>query len=95
MEAEGWFRDPYGQHDDRWFSAGHPTSLVRDGAVESRDEPPLFPINKPLLEAAPKRDASQSLRNDETDGEPEPYGADTSVGAVMEYLRLHPGAYPF
>jgi hypothetical protein len=28
--AEGWYRDPYGIHQDRWFSAGTPTSLVRD-----------------------------------------------------------------
>lgn len=32
--------DPYGSHDDRWFSDGEPTSLVRDQGIESCDEPP-------------------------------------------------------
>ena len=40
MHAEGWYRDPYGLHDDRWFSDGRPTNLVRDQFIESHDEPP-------------------------------------------------------
>jgi hypothetical protein len=40
MKAEGWYRDPYGLHDDRWFSDGRPSRLVRDGGVESYDDPP-------------------------------------------------------
>jgi hypothetical protein len=24
MHAEGWYRDPYGLHADRWFSNGRP-----------------------------------------------------------------------
>jgi hypothetical protein len=28
VEAEGWYRDPYELHTDRWFSAGRPTALV-------------------------------------------------------------------
>jgi hypothetical protein len=39
-EAQGWYQDPSGLHDARYFSAGHPTRLVRDGNVESYDEPP-------------------------------------------------------
>ena len=37
---EGWFTDPYAVHEARWFSDGRPTKLVRDGEVESYDEPP-------------------------------------------------------
>ncbi|MBO0824859.1 MAG: hypothetical protein J2P27_13520 [Actinobacteria bacterium] len=37
---QGWQADPFGQHEKRYFSDGQPTSLVRDGAAESRDEPP-------------------------------------------------------
>ncbi|MDR2988502.1 MAG: alkaline phosphatase family protein [Nocardiopsaceae bacterium] len=37
---QGWFEDPFRLHDARWFSAGQPTKLVRDGDVESYDEPP-------------------------------------------------------
>jgi hypothetical protein len=40
VEAEGWYQDPFGLHEARWFSVGTPTSLVRDGEVESQDEPP-------------------------------------------------------
>jgi hypothetical protein len=39
-EAQGWFDDPFRLHDARYFSAGRPTKLVRDGTAESYDEPP-------------------------------------------------------
>ena len=39
-EVEGWFTDPFGRHEARWLSFGTPTKLVRDGGVESYDEPP-------------------------------------------------------
>lgn len=48
MLAEGWYRDPFGKHDDRWFSAGRPTKLVRDGGVESHDPPPEPEWSGPL-----------------------------------------------
>jgi hypothetical protein len=35
--AVGWFPDPFGRHEIRWFSQGRPTSMVRDGNVESHD----------------------------------------------------------
>jgi hypothetical protein len=37
VKAQGWYRDPYGIHDDRYFSDGQPTKLVRDGSAESYD----------------------------------------------------------
>jgi hypothetical protein len=40
MRSQGWYRDPYGNHDDRWFSGGRPTNLVRDHGSESYDAPP-------------------------------------------------------
>jgi hypothetical protein len=48
--AEGWYRDPYGIHQDRWFSAGTPTSLVRDQGTEGRDDPPGYPPAGPPAE---------------------------------------------
>lgn len=42
-QAEGWFRDPYQIHEDRWMSAGLPTKLVRDDGHESYDPPPDWP----------------------------------------------------
>jgi hypothetical protein len=52
MEAEGWYQDPFGLHQHRWFSAGRPTALVRDGAVESHDPPPAGSFDGPLVEAS-------------------------------------------
>jgi len=40
MRVQGWYPDPYEKHDDRWFSDGKPTRLVRDQGTESFDEPP-------------------------------------------------------
>jgi hypothetical protein len=37
---QGWHADPFGLHELRYFSAGNPTKLVRDGNVEAYDEPP-------------------------------------------------------
>ena len=36
----GWTIDPYGLHEQRYFSGGRPTKLVRDNGLESYDEPP-------------------------------------------------------
>jgi len=40
LQAEGWYRDPYALHDDRYFSQGLPTKLVRDSGHEAYDPPP-------------------------------------------------------
>ena len=50
MTAEGWYVDPYGVHDARWFSDGTPTPLVRDGTVEAHDPPPDTPFPGELRE---------------------------------------------
>lgn len=39
-ELQGWYQDPFGLHEKRYISAGRPTKLVRDGQVDSYDEPP-------------------------------------------------------
>jgi hypothetical protein len=39
-DLQGWSADPFGRHEQRYFSAGQPTKLVRDGLAESYDEPP-------------------------------------------------------
>lgn len=59
MAAEGWYRDPYAVHTDRWFSNGHPTNLVRDDGVECQDDPPPGPVPGPLVEI-PEGSASGS-----------------------------------
>ena len=50
MQAEGWYQDPYLVHEDRWFSAGQPTRLVRDGETEGYDPPPDGPPKIELVE---------------------------------------------
>jgi hypothetical protein len=61
MRAQGWQRDPYGRHDERWVSGGEPTRLVRDQGTESYDEPPPGP--PPLI----------PFGRDEAPREPSPY----------------------
>ena len=58
MGPQGWYRDPYGSHDDRWFSDGKPSSLVRDQGAESYDDPPhgrpsAYPRERPAGEQLP------------------------------------------
>ena len=70
--AQGWYRDPYGLHEDRYFSQGLPTKLVRDGEREAYDLPPdqplpeadLVPAEQPGGEAP---DGSDLLRADQAD----------------------------
>jgi len=53
MDKEGWFQDPYRLHQDRWFSQGEPTKLVRDAGVETYDPPPQAPYSGPLARPEP------------------------------------------
>lgn len=69
---EGWYLDPYGIHEQRWMSAGSPTSLVRDAGTEANDEPPDRPPSRPfvpaqVVESTLGRDL---LRADDIDNEP-------------------------
>jgi hypothetical protein len=67
VHAEGWYRDPWLVHEDRWFSAGQPTKLVRDGGVEDYDPPPDGPPKAELVEArhAEPTDGSDFRRADD------------------------------
>ena len=75
MDAQGWYRDPYLVHEDRYFSAGEPTKLVRDGGIESYDPPPAGPPKAALVEVPVARpsDGSELQRAD-----------DPSAGAVYD-----------
>jgi hypothetical protein len=70
MHAEGWYRDPYNIHADRWFSDGSPTELVRDAGVESHDSPPKEPFSGPLVESdsVGTSDANDLRRADSDEG---------------------------
>jgi hypothetical protein len=57
-QLEGWCTDHFKRHEARWMSVGTPTHLVRDGGVESRDDPPdepwlqqpepIIPVGRPI-----------------------------------------------
>ena len=47
MREEGWYTDPYGLHERRWFSDGSPTKLVSDTGTTSNDSPPGTPYVRP------------------------------------------------
>jgi hypothetical protein len=83
-KAEGWYRDPYALHEDRWFSRGTPTKLVRDDGRESYDEPPDSPLPETELvpaEPAAQGDPSDLLRADAIGNAPS--SAEASQNAVF------------
>lgn len=88
MEAEGWYRDPWGVHDDRWLSGGHPTSLVRDGDVESKDEPPSGLVPGPLIESPPRESGPDDVHR--ADEQIEPYSREKLVRVVLERTVIWP-----
>jgi hypothetical protein len=62
---EGWHTDPYGRHEARWLSEGRATKLVRDGGVESYDDPPAdeVPVAAPIpVDAHPSDPDTEDLR---------------------------------
>lgn len=66
MAEEGWYSDPYGIHEARWFSDGSPTALVRDHGTTSKDPTPMTPyvVDPVLIEAAPdelRRDGAEEV----------------------------------
>ncbi len=78
-QLEGWFTDPFGRHEARWFSAGSPTSLVRDGGTESRDEPPDEPPSRIPERLAPPGGPDSIRRSD--DAEQEEYSRERIIDA--------------
>ena len=82
-ELEGWYTDPFGRHEARWFSAGSPTKLVRDGTTEGEDPPPDDPYR---LQPEPfgklgRSNGSDLRRADEAE--------DGSEQAVLEHEGKH------
>ena len=69
VAEEGWYIDPYGAHEQRWFSAGAPTALVRDRGVDGQDPPPAGPIPGPLVRIEPEEGPSPGyfLRADDAE----------------------------
>jgi hypothetical protein len=89
--AQGWFWDPYHRHQDRYFSDGRPTKLVRDGGQESFDPPPDLPVPGSLVPALPAGDAAASASarragGDRRDGAYDRFSArDAAISAMVRY----------
>jgi hypothetical protein len=81
MNAEGWYVDPFGAHEARWFSDGTPTVLVRDGSEESHDQPPEATFDGLLTPIAGGQgsDGTDMMRADAAGQQSEP--VDTTQGA--------------
>ena len=71
-EDEGWYSDPYGLHEARWMSLGKATKLVRDGDIESYEDPPDSEPTHPAVHIDPPPGsvtAADSLRADDAEAE--------------------------
>jgi len=93
VRAEGWYRDPFGIHQDRWISDGRPTSLVRDGQTESRDEPPSDQIPATLTLSRPEASAEghDFVRADDWTRPDQSHAASDSVDAALSRFKFMPG----
>jgi hypothetical protein len=89
MRAEGWYRDPFRLHTDRWFSDGRPTDLVRDHGVESRDAPPPEAFAGPLTESpeTPAADGADLLRADDATAGRR-YSRSEAIGRAIEMIAV-------
>lgn len=91
MKAQGWYRDPYHVHDDRYFSDGQPTKLVRDGEAESYDPPPPGLPQVELVEA-PRNQAgngSDLRRADDRQTSKAAYDAKSAFWAVLDSVAAY------
>jgi hypothetical protein len=55
-EPHGWYVDPFGRHEARYFSEGKPSKLVRDGGRETYDPPPSETFQATALRPAELHD---------------------------------------
>jgi hypothetical protein len=91
VKAQGWYRDPYRVHEDRYFSDGQPTKLVRDGGAESYDPPPPGPAEVELVEVAqsPPADNSDLRRADERSAGPGVYDKKAAFWAALDSVAAY------
>ena len=93
LPAQGWYQDPFGIHELRYFSQGLPTKLVRDGKAESYDLPPdrLLPDGDlvPAAEGAAATDGADLHRADEASTDP--YDAAKARRAAFDAFDLTAG----
>ena len=77
---EGWYFDPYRRHEERWFSDGKPTALVRDKGLTSQDPPPEAPyVDEPKLVESASSQAENDLRRSAEEPDDTVDAADAAV----------------
>ena len=93
MRVQGWYPDPYEIHDDRWFSDGKPTRLVRDQGSESYDEPPLEHPRGPLPSDSATRDepSQEQLRASGNAGQDGSYDEPQRTSSEQDRDNFLPG----
>ena len=85
---QGWFVDPFGLHDQRWFSQGTATPLVRDGKYESQDPPPDEVLPGPLVRPfAPSRTDAPAVDTRRVDQRGADVASDGHVDSVGRPAR--------
>jgi hypothetical protein len=89
-QLQGWSADPFRLHEERYFSAGRATKLVRDGKVESYEDPPSdtyeVPDDEPEAEALAPVPAAAPGRYS--------YPVSPPAGVTGQYARVAPRATP-
>lgn len=86
-ELEGWYRDPFGLHDLRFYHAGRPTRLVRDGAHEFYEEPARRAASQPRQPDSGPNWGGWSPAGPGGGGGPGAY--ETGPGGPVEYRLSH------
>jgi hypothetical protein len=84
--------DPYRVHEDRWYSYGEPTKLVRDAGVESYDPPPASvepagPLVRPVVHGA--RSGADDLRRADDAQHGDSYDPKKANQAAFDVIDLH------
>ena len=87
VKAQGWYHDPYGVHEERYFSAGEATKLVSDCGIESYDPPPAGSPDVEPDEMTPSRAAYGS---DDHSARAASYDKEAAYNAVQEVLARNP-----
>jgi hypothetical protein len=90
-QAQGWYRDPFGIHEDRYFSCGWPTKLVRDCGIEAYDLPPDLPLPEGDLTPVPPSVIVAPMDHDRRLADEPADLADRMARAIFDYFdQLHP-----
>jgi hypothetical protein len=91
VKAQGWYRDPYCLHQDRYFSDGQPTKLVRDGEAECYDPPPPGPPLVNLVEVpdTPSANGSDLYRADNSSARPATYDGKAALRAALDSVAVY------